>query len=164
MTAPKIMNPDRPRAEGRLRRVLSMSAVLACAACSSEADRLDAEARRLCAIDGGIKVYETVVLPPEKFNSLGQALVPIGKDEKGWGYFVKAEGQRLSGKDGKPQLERFVETVVRSSDGKTLASSVSYITGGGEPLAGLIQYQSTICPSPSERRLAERVFLKGSKS
>jgi hypothetical protein len=28
----------------------------------------DAKAYRLCAIDGGVKVYETVKLPPEKFN------------------------------------------------------------------------------------------------
>ncbi|MCL2075403.1 MAG: hypothetical protein FWH15_02970 [Betaproteobacteria bacterium] len=31
----------------------------------------DAEVNRLCAIDGGVKVYETVTLPPEKFNEWG---------------------------------------------------------------------------------------------
>ena len=29
---------------------------------------LDAEVKRLCAIDGGIKVYETVRLPAERFK------------------------------------------------------------------------------------------------
>ena len=32
----------------------------------------DAEVRRLCAIDGGVKVYETVKLPADKFNQWGQ--------------------------------------------------------------------------------------------
>ena len=98
---------------------------MACAACSSEADRLDAEAQRLCAIDGGVKVYETVVLPPDKFNELGQALVPLGQDDRGWGYYVKSEEKKLFGDEGTPKLIRFVESVVRASDGKTLATSVS---------------------------------------
>ncbi|MBK7812955.1 MAG: hypothetical protein IPJ52_00920 [Rhodocyclaceae bacterium] len=33
---------------------------------------VDAEVKRLCAIDGGIKVYETVKLPADKFNQWGQ--------------------------------------------------------------------------------------------
>ncbi len=31
----------------------------------------DAKVDRLCAVDGGVKVYETVSLPPEKFNEWG---------------------------------------------------------------------------------------------
>lgn len=141
---------------------LILVSLLACAACSSEADRLDVEAQRLCAIDGGIKVYETVVLPPDKFNELGQALVPLGKDDRGWGYYVKSEGKRLFGKDGTPQLRRSVESVVRASDGKTLATSVSYMTGGGEFLSGPIHYQPKRCPPLADRRLADRVFMKES--
>ncbi len=34
----------------------------------SEKARLDREVERLCAIDGGVKVYETVTLPPDKFD------------------------------------------------------------------------------------------------
>ncbi len=33
-----------------------------------------AEVDRLCAIDGGLKIYETVSLPPEKFNEYGQII------------------------------------------------------------------------------------------
>jgi hypothetical protein len=142
--------------------VVILASLLVCTACSSEADRLDAEAQRLCAIDGGIKVYETVVLPPDKFNEFGQALVPLGKDDRGWGYYVKSEEKRLSGKDGTPQLIRFVETVFRVSDAKTLATSVSYMTGGGEFLRGLIQHQLKVCPPLADRRLADRVFIKES--
>ena len=139
---------------------LILASLLACTACSSEADHLDAEAKRLCAIDGGIRVYETVVLPPDKFNELGQALVPLGKDDKGWGYYVKSEEKRLFGKDGTPQLIRYVESVVRVSDGKALATSVSYMTGGGELLRGPIHYQPKVCPPLDGRNLADRVFRK----
>ena len=157
----------RPEKPAGLRRrmgpsALLLASLLACAACSSEADRLDAEAQRLCAIDGGVKVYETVVLPPDKFNELGQALVPLGTDDRGWGYYVKSEGKRLSGQDGTPQLRRNVESVVRVSDGKTLATSVSYMTGGGELLSGPIHYPPKRCPPLAARRLADRVFIKES--
>jgi hypothetical protein len=43
----------------------------ACASGSSKRE-LDAEVDRLCAIDGGIRVYETVTLPPDKFNERGE--------------------------------------------------------------------------------------------
>ncbi|MBP9101513.1 MAG: hypothetical protein KBF68_09110 [Nitrosomonas sp.] len=42
----------------------------------TEKARLDREVKRLCAIDGGIKVYETVKLPAERF----------GKD---WGRYTR---------------------------------------------------------------------------
>ena len=38
----------------------------------SEKARLDREVDRLCAIDGGIRVYETVTLPADKFNERGE--------------------------------------------------------------------------------------------
>jgi hypothetical protein len=36
----------------------------------------DSEVRRLCAIDGGIKVYERVVLPAARFDQWGNASIP----------------------------------------------------------------------------------------
>ena len=35
---------------------------------------LDAEIDRRCAVDGGIKVYETVQLPPEQFEKSGDPI------------------------------------------------------------------------------------------
>ena len=42
------------------------------AAFFTEKDRLDREVERLCAIDGGIKVYETVKLSAERIEQYGQ--------------------------------------------------------------------------------------------
>ena len=41
----------------------------------TEKERLDREVKRLCAIDGGIKVYETVKLPAERFDQYGQIFI-----------------------------------------------------------------------------------------
>jgi hypothetical protein len=43
-------------------------------ACTSGPSKggLDAEVDRLCAIDGGIRVYERVTLPPDKFDKWSQ--------------------------------------------------------------------------------------------
>ena len=44
--------------------------------------QLDAEVRRLCAIDGGIKVYEMVKLPAERFDQHGQIRIPYKENLK----------------------------------------------------------------------------------
>ena len=46
--------------------LLLLPLATACASGPSKSE-LDAEVKRLCAIDGGIKVYERVALPEEKF-------------------------------------------------------------------------------------------------
>ncbi len=53
---------------------LSMLSLTAACAGPSKG-QLDDEVRRLCAIDGGIKVYETVQLPAEKFVRYTQKLL-----------------------------------------------------------------------------------------
>ena len=54
---------------------------------------LDAEVRRLCAIDGGIRVYEQVKLPAERFNQWGQINFyrpDQGENALGAGYLFKS--------------------------------------------------------------------------
>ncbi len=148
----------------RWRRLRPTSAVilaslLACAACSSEADRLDAEAQRLCAIDGGIKVYETVVLPPDKFNELGQALVPLGKDDRGWGYYTTFSVENLTGTFSPPTLERETQSVVRTSDSKVIAHSVVYRRRGGGLLDGYLYGSGFHCPPDEGGGFLAKVFI-----
>ena len=88
--------------------------------CTSERDRIDAEAQRLCAIDGGVTVYETVTLPPERFNVYGQALIPIGKDDVGWGYYESGESDQLIGTRGEPTLVRDNLYVIPTADQKRM--------------------------------------------
>lgn len=155
------MVPKHPRwCRPQWSRALILISLWACTACSSEADRLDAEAKRLCAIDGGIKVYETVVLPPEKFNALGQAMVPIGKDEKGWGYHTTFSIVNLTGKFSVPTLEKETESVIRTSDSKLIAESVVYRRLGGGLLDGYLHGSGFHCPPAEGRGLLAKVFIQ----
>ncbi len=55
----------------RMKKLLFLLLILPLiTACTSGPSKrqLDAEVDRLCAIDGGVRVYETVTLPPDKFD------------------------------------------------------------------------------------------------
>ena len=129
--------------------------------CTSERDRIDAEAQRLCVNDGGVAVYATVTLPAERFNVYGQALIPIGKDDIGWGYYESGESTRLMGTSDGPTLLRDTTVIVRTSDQKQMAVSVRYRFAGGEFLSGYIQYPPLICQHPDGTILKQYVFMKG---
>ncbi len=93
----------------------------------TERDRLDAEAKRLCAIDGGVKVYETVILPPEKFNQYGQPLIPMGQDSKSFGYFQVSKEQHIKGPidpSNGPNLTRMNSQIIRSIDGAVMGELI----------------------------------------
>ncbi len=154
--------PEQPAQWRRLRpaSVVILAGLLACTGCSSESDRLDAEAQRLCAIDGGVKVFETVVLPPEKFNELGQALVPLGKDDSEWGYHTTFSTENLTGTFGPPTLEREIQSVVRTNDSKVIARSVVYRRLGGGLLDGYLHGSGFHCPPDEGGGFLAKVFIQ----
>lgn len=93
----------------------------------------DAKVRRLCEIDGGIKVYETVKLPPEKFNKWGQVNFynpTQGDNALGSTYLYSSKEEYLQ--RGNPRVIRYHIQVVRKSDEKLLGESISYVRGGGD--------------------------------
>ena len=73
---------------------------------------LDRQVRELCAKDGGIKVYETVKLPAEKFNEWGRPsfTIPImphsrlGKTDK---YFLEWRNHRCCSWEAKTRAKSF---------------------------------------------------------
>ena len=130
----------------------------------TERDRLDAEAKRLCAIDGGVKVYETVTLPPEKFNQYGQPLIPIGQDSKGFGYFYRGDERHMKGPidpSNGPNLTQHIFQIVRSADGKIMGQLTWYGRSGGCFLYGVVQGCGFQCPDEDGWQLANKVFSKG---
>jgi hypothetical protein len=124
---------------------------------------LDAEVRRLCAVDGGIKVYETVKLPAEKFNQYGQInfYKPTqGENTLGAEYIYKNENLYL--REGDPSLRRDHVQIYRKSDLKLLGELVSYVRGGGD-LPGPWQPSAYRCPNAQDAgfvALLNRIFLK----
>lgn len=128
--------------------------------------RLDEEVQRLCAKDGGIKVYETVKLSPEKFNEWGQP-----------NFYKPTQGENALGPEysyrfdinyyrkGNPQMSRYHIQVIRRSDGKLLGEAISYGRGGGD-LPSPMHDSSFSCPSPDkagEIALFRQIFTISSK-
>lgn len=121
-------------------------------------DELDAEVKRLCAIDGGVKVYETVKLPPEKFNQWGQSnfYKPTqGENALGQEYLFKQSTHYYS--EGNPEMSRQHYQIFRRSDGKLLGETILYGRGGGD-LPGPWHDSSFTCPSYADAGI--NVLLK----
>jgi hypothetical protein len=100
--------------------------------------KMDAEVDRLCAIDGGIKIYETVSLPPEKFdkyNNVNFFYPSRGENALGPKYTWKWDEKYLQpGGDpnASPRMWRDHLQIFRRSDSKLLGESIYYARYGGD--------------------------------
>ncbi|TXH73822.1 hypothetical protein [Thiobacillus sp.] len=118
----------------------------------------DRQVRALCAKDGGVRVYETVVLPAEKFDEWGNVNIPNKKYAKSTDeYYYESEDQYYRQKA--PRLLRMKTRVIRRSDGKVLGESIRYARSGGD-LPGPWHESSFGCP-PLPMKLESSIFLKG---
>lgn len=125
-----------------------------------EKARLDDQVRELCAKDGGVKVYETVKLPPEKFDKFGVVTIPMKKDAKaGDEYYYEWDIQYY--KEGNPEMWRSEHRIVRAIDKKVLGISVRYARRGGD-MPGPWHESSFGCPQiGNQPQLEQSVFIKG---
>ncbi|MDY0014278.1 MAG: hypothetical protein RBS40_15495 [Rhodocyclaceae bacterium] len=146
-----------------MKNLISILLLLPLVACSNTPSKseLDAEVKRLCAIDGGIKVYETVKLPAKKFDQYGNVRIPSKvraklKDE----YFYEREQKYLV--EGDPHMIKTTHKIIRRSDGKILGISIRYGRGGGD-VPGPWHPSSYTCPEISKdtANLESSIFLKG---
>ncbi|MEW5891266.1 MAG: hypothetical protein AB1768_20035 [Pseudomonadota bacterium] len=139
-----------------IRAALVVLTIAGAAGCTAEKDRLDAEVRRLCALDGGIKVYEKVGLPPERFDKYGSVTVPDRRLAKPTDeYFTESKHDVLV--KGNPELWRSHTALIRQRDHKVLAESVHYWRRGGD-LPGPWQPSVFTCPELSG--IGRSVFFK----
>jgi hypothetical protein len=144
----------------RMRKIILFLLVLMTvyAAFFTEKDRLDREVERLCAIDGGIKVYETVKLPAERFDQYGHIQIPAKwlaypEDE----YFYEGVTNYLI--KGNPELLQLRTWIYRRSDNKLLGESTVYMRrGGGIP--GPWHMPAFICPQKTDVDMKEQIFTK----
>lgn len=154
--------------------LLILPLIAACASGPSKA-QLDAEVDRLCAIDGGVRVYETVPLPPDKFDEkYGQINFyrpTQGENALGPEYIFKWDIHYY--KKGDPAAQGAQETVmkqdhfriIRKSDMKLLGEFVMYSRGGGD-LPGPWMPSSYRCPSAmkaSSGNLIHKIFIKSTE-
>jgi len=132
---------------------------------------LDYQVRELCAKDGGVKVYETVKLPPEKFNKYGQ--INFYKPTQGenrlgaeyiykWDihYYIRYKPAVIVAQE--TSMRRDHIKITRKSDMKLMGEVVMYNRGGGG-LAGPWALSSYHCPDrleATEGILMNRMFTK----
>lgn len=109
--------------------VLMLATCLALGGC--EKARLDEQVRTLCAKDGGVKVYETVKLPTDRFDKYGVFNLPKREDARSEDdYFYISEMHYL--RQGNPEMWRLHFQVVRKSDGRVLGEATTYTRRGGD--------------------------------
>ncbi|WP_146033018.1 hypothetical protein [Geothermobacter hydrogeniphilus] len=134
-----------------------------------EKSSLDQQMEELCKKDGGVKVYETVTLPPEMFDRWGDPFPGwrsrSQEDRLGLGYRYVVETTYLKKGDplkGEGRLDRTVEKIIRMSDGKLLGESISYGRSGGDFLP-FAHPTSKSCPvyKDDSEGLIKSVFVKG---
>lgn len=129
-----------------------------------EKARLDEKVRELCANDGGIKVYEMVKLPAEKYNRLldnfGRLRIPRQNEAKATDEYYD-ECEKHYYRQGNPEMSRNHCRIIRRSDGKVLGELVIYGRGGGD-MPGPWHDSSFLCPEPANiQNFESSIFVKG---
>lgn len=98
--------------------------------------RADKMVDELCAKDGGIKVYEAVKLPVERFSEFGEIYVQLKKDAKPTDeYYYTSETLWIVPKAtqfGNLDLRRYHDKLFRAKNHKLLAEGVGYSRRGGD--------------------------------
>lgn len=133
---------------------------------------LDKQMKELCAKDGGVKVYETVTLPPEMFDQHGDPFPGwrARKEEERFGsayryantYHVINPGEPSKGEG---RLLKVETTITRVEDGKLLGVSMVYGRSGGDFMLWMGHPSHASCPQGlTERDLIRSVFVKGGGS
>lgn len=136
----------------------------------TEKARLDREVDRLCAIDGGIRVYETVKLPADKFDKDGEINFyhpTQGEDALGpeyiskWNIYDYKKGDPGSQGPQELAMRRDHFMIIRKSDMKLFGEFVLYSRVGGD-LPGPWAPSSHRCPGLEESsgKLIHRMFVQ----
>ena len=148
--------------------MLFLGLLLVGSGCERAKTKLDREVDRLCAIDGGVKIYERVTLSAENFGPNGevfpqyQHLTSKGR-ELGPEYEWASEVKKFV--EGDPSLIRRHQKVVRIVDRKLLGERIYYVRNGGDFYSFLSTPSSYSCiPAISNVGLLTSVFVKGTKS
>ncbi len=121
----------------------------------------DAKVRKLCAKDGGVKVYETVTLPPEMFDKYARRnwILPDKAQAKSTDEYYY-EREEYYYREGNPQVTRSQTRIIRHSDGKVLGEYIHYGRGGGD-LPGPWHGSSFSCRNLTKVKFETSVFIKG---
>ena len=123
-----------------------------------EQERIDAQMQELCDKDGGMKIYETVLLPKEEFTVYGDVKFFRTYNTSGGGYRFTSQKEVL--RATKPTLAKTTYKVIREVDNKVLGTYVSYIRIGGAIMPRLGPDPAKQCPAnTNDIEFLRRLFL-----
>ena len=131
--------------------------------------RADNMVDELCAKDGGIKVYETVILPAPMFNKYGQPEIGLSKNKPSQnGLYFDLNIEDLVGNHNSSAIRDLVvmrskTKIVRNSDRKTLGEKISYTRRGGDAAGPWHPSHYTCPPNVTGWDLATKVILMADK-
>lgn len=147
-----------------MRRLIVTSVLIALmVGCASPTkSELDDEVRRLCTIDGGIKVYETVALPRSDFTATGMVNFyrpAEGKNALGPNYIFSMTRHWYTPEPSgefSARMSKLHISITRRKDGKLLSEMTLYERAGGD-VPGPWHPSSFSCP---EIRGGEHALIK----
>jgi hypothetical protein len=167
-----------------MKRLLALLALpLIIAGCATPSQMVvDAEVKRLCAIDGGVKVYEAVKLPATEFDQWGMPKTYQKRIQNkaayqhdgtrtvmefflGSDYIVRYEVHIYRGGEpdydfGVTRMWRNFYQVIRRGDGVVLGETVSYSRRGGD-IPGPWHPSSYRCPERAgDTDLIQQLFVR----
>jgi len=140
-------------------RFLALLLVFLAGGCVREKDLLDEQVRKLCAVDGGVKVHEKVLLSASRFDEFGEIRVPPKELAKSADeYFYEWNVEHY--KKGNPEMWRSHYKLIRRQDDKLLGEAIVYSRRGGD-LPGPWHDSSYSCPEKSDIKYMKlAVFIK----
>lgn len=154
-------------------RCVSISILLVTLACFGGCElskkKLDREVDRLCAIDGGFHIYETVTLPKKTFGPapnfevfFEHRMESAENGRLGSDYQLSRSNEIIT-RDGSAYIQKFRTMIYRKSDKKLLAEINEYGRSGGHILPDFMyEKPSKSCQSyGTDVPYLNRIFLKG---
>ena len=112
---------------------LSFAALIASACATPSQMAVDEEVKRLCAVDGGIKVHETVRLSPNKFDSFGVVTVPLKRNRETTDEFYYIwDNAELKAFNAGVGLSRSHYKLFRANGDQLLGEAIAYSRIGGD--------------------------------
>lgn len=129
-------------------------------------EMLDEEVERLCAIDGGIRVYQTVVLPSSQFNQWGDPTIPFASDSraKDSTYVLAVTVSKVREETGfgvaRSSISKFQAQALSQRDRIVLGEVTSYSRLGGDPVGPWHPSSYTGCAAGGDKELKKRVFVR----
>lgn len=151
---------------GTKRLIVFGSVLLAATGC--EKFFLDRQMEEMCRKDGGVRVYESVTLPPEMFDQWGDPFPGwrgrSKEDRLGQDYRYVMDIVEIKKGDafkGQGELRQFVVRIYRRSDQKLMGEAVSYGRSGGDFVAFAHPTSMSCPPNQSESDLVRAIFIKG---